>query len=288
MGFNKILFFVAGAIAGVGLFFLFGIGDKSPNRKMALSDASEMPAKVEQSPLAVVSESVVSEASGTAFELLPDNQQVPPESSNIELIVDLAARIERAELRIDELETLIGSTTGTVRPAQEPPQPTPVVASRDELINAGFDPFLVDEIKAVRDDSQLQRLELRDRATREGWIDTDRFREESNNLRAENQLKAVLGEAEFDRLLIAEGRNNRVRVDSVIAGSAADLSGLQVNDIIYRYAEDRIFTFADLRRATSGGQRDEPVNLQIYRNDESVDLVVPRGPLGVTISGIQQ
>jgi hypothetical protein len=212
------------------------------------------------------------------------------DSSNIELIVELAGQLEQLATRVTLLEQRITSDSPaaetSVQSAAQALPPIPEVSSRAELIDAGLDPFVVDEITTLRDELQLQRLELRDQATREGWLDSDRFRDAISALGADSQLKASLGDDAFDRLLLAEGRDNRIRVDSVIAGSAADLAGVQAGDVIYRYADARIFTFGDLRGGTTGGERDEPVALQIFRGGEQIDLVIPRGPLGVTISGV--
>lgn len=204
---------------------------------------------------------------------------------NERLIQELIERIDIAEFRIESLEERLAAIDTDTAITQQA-APTSVVPPEQQLLAAGFDPFIVREVERVRDEVQLQRLELRDKATREGWIDSDRFRDQLVELRADYRLKQTLGDVAFDQLLVAEGRNNRVRIDAVIAGSAADIAGVEAGDIVFRYANDRIFTFGDLRRSTAAGERDEPVRVEIIRNTEPIELVVPRGPLGVTITGV--
>jgi len=91
----------------------------------------------------------------------------------------------------------------------------------------------------------------------------------------------------FGQYLYNSGRPNRVAVQSIINGSAAFTAGVQVGDIIERYAGEFIFTSRDLRQATREGVRNESVVLQVVRNQQSLALSVVRGPLGVTMSAIR-
>ena len=141
-------------------------------------------------------------------------------------------------------------------------------------------------IQSIRNQTQLQRLELRDLASRGGWINTDRFRDEIRSLNNGSQLRETLGDDGYDQLLLAEGRSNRVQIESIIENSSADLAGLEVGDIVISYANERIFNFRGLRGATTGGVRDELVPIQLSRNDELIELVIARGPMGVTLAGI--
>ncbi len=200
-------------------------------------------------------------------------------------IEELIQRLETAENRINSLEQdLAAVQSQQLLPAEEALTET----EQEDVLGAVFEPTTVSEIQAIRDDIQLQRLELRDLAIREGWINTDRFREESRALRSGSELRERLGDEGYDKLLAAEGRDNRVRIDSVIENSAADFSGLQEGDVVIRYADQRIFQFSDLRNGTTDGQRDESITIQVRRDGELLDLVIPRGPMGVTLSGVTE
>jgi hypothetical protein len=80
------------------------------------------------------------------------------------------------------------------------------------------------------------------------------------------------------------GEDNRVQVDSVIPGSAAEIAGLQAGDLIESYADERLFAFSELRNKTTEGEYGEQVAVQVRRGPRVIETWVPRGPLGVTLS----
>lgn len=273
---GKYLIFVVGmsvAIAGMFGFSYLSSRDEPLESEPELPQPGVVPRDTaHESPFTVVDESVAE----AETDLISDTA-----------VVDVAAllqRIEDAESRIEALETELTE----VRLQQFFPEDSATEAQQEELLSSVFEPTTVADIQSIRDNFQLQRLELRDRAIREGWINTDRFREESRALRSAGQLREALGDEGYDKLLVAEGRDNRVRIESVIENSAADVSGIEVGDVIIRYADDRIFQFRDLRDGTTGGERNETVIIQVSRDGELIDLVIPRGPMGVTLTGVTQ
>ena len=97
----------------------------------------------------------------------------------------------------------------------------------------------------------MERLYLRDQAIREGWMDTDQYRERLQQLEfARGELRVELGDDAFDRYLYASDRPNRVRVQSLIDGSPAAAAGLRPGDVILSYGEQRILLFGDLTQMT--------------------------------------
>lgn len=147
------------------------------------------------------------------------------------------------------------------------------------LLEHGFDALDADRIRERFEASELDELYLRDRATREGWINSARFRDQRRELRA--QLIEDLGEDDYDWMLYAAGRYNRVRVDGLLRDSPAADAGLQIGDVILRYAGTRILDQRQLSRETTRGQAGETVAIDALRNDEVVRLYAPRGPLGI-------
>ena len=245
--------------------------------------ASTVPTQQAESPFAVVNEQPAQQDEST--------QPVALSTSTVPEVEILLQRIESAESRIKELEATLAevqfqqvhSGSEFLPGGQQQPEPGD---SQTDLLSAGFEPATIEQIQSIRNDLQLQRLDLRDRATREGWVGTDRFRDEQRELRNGSRLRETLGDEDFDKFLLAEGRDNRVRIESVIANSAADIAGIAVGDIVIRYADERIFSFRDLQQSTTEGERDQPVNIQISRDGELLDFVIPRGPMGVTLSGV--
>ena len=77
-----------------------------------------------------------------------------------------------------------------------------------------------------------------------------------------------------------------VRVDSVAAGSRADLAGLCVGDVIIRYNSLRIASLADLNGARDGAAGFFPMRVPVVvlRDGGQVGLSIESGTLGVTCS----
>ncbi|HEC19015.1 MAG TPA: PDZ domain-containing protein [Gammaproteobacteria bacterium] len=155
------------------------------------------------------------------------------------------------------------------------------------LIDAGVDATTAQELKARFEKQELDRLYLRDQAVREGWFGSRRYREEVKKLDAKlGNLQEELGGDTYAAYLYATGQSNRVAVQSVLAGSAADQAGLQSDDQILSYGEKRIYNWRDLRTATTEGDISETVPLTIVRNGKPMTLYVQRGPLGIRMSSV--
>ncbi len=149
------------------------------------------------------------------------------------------------------------------------------------LIAAGIDSALAAELKAYFEALELERLQLRDRAAREGW-DRARRRDEFALLdEREQSLRERLGDSGYDAYLYAAGRPNRVAVTSVLASAPAAQAGIEPGDYILRYANQRIYDWSDLRAATAAGDLSELVEIEVERDGESMRFYLARGPLGV-------
>ena len=156
----------------------------------------------------------------------------------------------------------------------------------DSLVAAGLDEQSAAEVRRRRDEFELARLELFDRAAREGWLESERLDTELAALEnARPDLRDELGDEAYDRYLFEEGERNRVAIASIIGGSAADLAGFEIGDVVIRYAGERVFRTRELQAATRSGVRGETVQVEVRRGDEPLGLSVPRGPLGVTLRG---
>jgi hypothetical protein len=152
------------------------------------------------------------------------------------------------------------------------------------LIDAGVSPDTAGEIVRRQGEREMRRLELRDRAAREGYLGTERFFDELRELNTDTpSLRQEIGESGYDRYLFSAGQDNRVSVTSVIAGSPAEQAGIRPGDVILSYDGSRIFDFSELQGATRGGERDAPVSVQIRRGTERIAVSIPRGPMGVRL-----
>lgn len=213
------------------------------------------------------------------------NRQVADLESSALNLASLASLQAADEQSVAESSPNPDSGNGT---GSRFPKPPPAKSRYDSLLTAGVDVALADEITARRSRYQLDRLELNDLATREGWVDTDQYRERLAELAAERvDLRAELGDEKYDAYLFNVGRNNRVMIESIISGSVAEAAGVQIGDVIMSYANTRIYRVSDVQETTRGGSRGELVEMTLEREGQFLTLSVPRGPLGVSLDGLR-
>jgi hypothetical protein len=154
----------------------------------------------------------------------------------------------------------------------------------DNLVRGGVSPGIAEDIVRRKNQVELDKLELQDRAQREGYLDTQQFYDELAEIESRDvDLRAELGDDLYDRFLFDSKQHNRVRITQVIIGSEAEKAGIINNDIVLSYDDNRVFTWQELKDATSAGSLGEYVNMVIDRNGEIFSLAVPRGPLGVQL-----
>jgi hypothetical protein len=98
-------------------------------------------------------------------------------------------------------------------------------------------------------------------------------------------LRAELGDADYERFLVAQGQPTSVQITRVLNGSPGSEAGLQPGDQIVSYDGERVFNVADMRELTLQGAAGEDVVIEIDREGVRMQLSVPRGPVGITGSG---
>ncbi len=150
----------------------------------------------------------------------------------------------------------------------------------DELLAAGVPAREVERLRDRFDAFELDLLYLQDEANRDGW-DADRLRRERRALR--QQLRAELGDDDYDAMLFAAGRRNRVVASDILAGSAAEQVGIRAGDAILQYGDERIFDALSLLRATREGEAGELTEIRLEREGRVVRVFVPRGPVGIRL-----
>ena len=156
-----------------------------------------------------------------------------------------------------------------------------------QLIAAGMPIETIRAMNQTVDRNRLEMLQLRDRAIREGWDDSDEYREQMRELRNPYRaLREDFGNEAFDQFLYASGIPNRVRIQEVYSGSAADNAGLVPGDIIVSYADNRIYSMTTLRDSTLEGFAGENILLEVVRDGEQITASLPRGPLGISMSSL--
>ncbi len=160
---------------------------------------------------------------------------------------------------------------------------------KDSLCRSGVPLCIAEEVVIFVSKNKMAILELRDRANREEWIGSEKYKKKLlalSNLSAE--LREKYGDSIYDRYLYAKGETNRVMIKDVYSDSQAAYAYLQPGDIFLKYADNVIFTMNDLRNATADGIKGDSVVIELQRNGEYVTAAVSRGPLGVELEAIVQ
>jgi len=156
--------------------------------------------------------------------------------------------------------------------------------SLDNLIKGGIDPLLAEDIVRRKNSIELKRLALQDRATREGYLNTQQYYDELEAINRDDvSLREELGDDRYDEYLYNSKQNNRIRISSVMLGSAAEQAGIQSGDVVLSYDNTRMFNWQELKDATSEGQLGEYVSISIYRDGQIYSFSVPRGALGIEL-----
>ncbi len=151
-------------------------------------------------------------------------------------------------------------------------------ARTERLISAGIDPGTAGWILQREEALQMESLQARFEADRTG-SQAEYYRD---RVRSSDVLREELGDADFERYLQANDRPVSVGISSVIGSSPAQLAGLQSGDEIVRYDGERVFSMTDISQAARTGDPGQNVVMDIVRDGVPMQVVIARGPLGVT------
>ena len=200
---------------------------------------------------------------------------------------------KRLEAEVSGLQNtlqILEQRLGELAERKSAPEDSPPRVGRSRQINpatlveAGFRQDEAESLTALWGQQQMDLLYLRDQASREGWLNTPRYaqavREFSN---ATGSMREEVGLDTYDRFLFAAGHSNRVVLHSVIESSPAQAIGLQPGDTIVTYDGTRILSVHDLQAATTAGEPDVPVVIEVDRGGQLMEFEIARGPIGVTL-----
>jgi hypothetical protein len=204
-------------------------------------------------------------------------------------ITEIKQQLQQIELTLQDLSSTPTTGLSASRPTVSNSRRFASALTRrlynlDNLIKGGVDPVLAEDIVRRKNSIELERLALQDRATREGYLNTQQYFDELEAINLDDvSLRDELGDQRYDEYLFNSKQNNRIRISSVIPGSAAEQAGIQDGDVVISYDNTRMFTWQELKDATSEGELGEYVSISIYRDGEIFSFSVPRGPLGVQL-----
>ena len=148
----------------------------------------------------------------------------------------------------------------------------------ERLVEAGFDAGIADWIVQREETLQMDALQARFDAERSGDSQSYYWDRNSSN----DVLRAELGDEDYERYLSVNGRPTSVGVSSVIGSSPAQTAGLRAGDEITRYDGARVYSMTDITKVTMTGEPGQNVVIDVVREGINIQIVMPRGPLGIT------
>ena len=150
------------------------------------------------------------------------------------------------------------------------------------LLEVGVDEAEANRLRQLYEQVEMDKLYLRDKAIREGWMGQSKYRKERDALDAKlDSLRDDLDETTYDAFLYASGRPNRVVVNSALTNSPAAKAGIQPGDTVLKYNNKKVYTAGELRDLTTQGELNALVSVEYERNGEIYTVYVPSGPLGI-------
>ena len=205
----------------------------------------------------------------------------------------LVERVSVLEAVVGKLGTFSGIGTREPETIEESEQTAPLQTFRtsiEALTTAGLSTEQAALIQSRLDEYDLKQLYLKDRASREGWLNTARYRKEQRQARnAYRELRSEIGDDAYDRMLYALGQSNRVVVRDIMQNSSAEQYGLQANDRVYEYDGQRVFTGQELNDlVTKGGDAGSLVLVRVQRDEQQLDFYLPRGPIGIRLASSRE
>lgn len=202
----------------------------------------------------------------------------------------LEKKLDRLVRRVAEMGAIAEASPSTVAADDAATNDSEVAGKgwfdEQALIEGGMDSVQASQLKTFFEQLEMDRLYLRDQAARESW-DRVRLRDEFRQLGdKEESLRDQLGESAYDAYLYASGQSNRVAVTSVLASAQAGQAGIEAGDHILRYDNQRVYSWRDLRTATTSGDITDVVEVEVDRDGETLQFYLARGPLGIRMNSL--
>ena len=148
---------------------------------------------------------------------------------------------------------------------------------RDAMIEAGMAPDRADYILRRESEMRYESMQAVYEARNSGEP-----LEFNRNFNADAMLRDEIGDTEYEMYLEANNRSTSVGITSVMASSPGERAGLQAGDEIVGYDGERVFSTSELIQQTMAGG-DGDVVVDVMRDGSAMQIVLPRGPIGVEI-----
>jgi hypothetical protein len=280
---KTLLLVLAGLVAGLSVAFWLGPGSPPPLAESAAGDSDPI------QPVRAMPDAAAARLAALENAFADEVEQRAALETRVE---ELAVQLEA----LGERPRFGGNGAANGPPGELPPNVVREIRAREQadrravgqqadrrfveqLIAQGFAPDRAEWIIRRTEELRMQALQAQYEAQRTG--------RPADPAAGEQSLRTELGEADYERYLQAYGRPTAIPVRDVLASSPAERSGLQPGDEILAYAGQRVFDMRELNALTLEGTPGESVVLEVRRNGQSVQLVMPRGPIGITGGGFR-
>jgi len=279
---KTLLFVAVGLVAGLGLALLWQGEGASDAVEIAGSTSTAAPAvraaaNVDPVTRVAALETALAEESAKRLEL---------ESRVSELADELAALTTPAFGQAGERPEVAPEGApgrGRFDPARRQAESERRLVER--LTAAGFAPDRAEWINRRTSELRMEALQAEYEARRQG--DGQTTLPLARALELEGSLRADLGDADYERYLEALGRPTSVGVQSVLASSPAERAGLKPGDEVLAYGGRRVFNMRELNDLIYEGNAGDSVVVDIVRDGQPLQIVLPRGPIGVVAGGFR-
>ena len=236
-------------------------------------------------PSARVTDTVEPNLAATDAGNVIPNLTIQEHEELVEYVSVLEARIDELAAELRENESALARAEGVVAVQPLPPSPAPSEQPQDiaeRLAAGGLAPDRAEWIANRSEALLMAQIEARHAAEREG---EPLSLEALERLGPQYKLREELGDWDYEQYLQALGRPTTVGIPSVLANSPAARAGLESGDQIVAYDGDRVFNVFEVTEATRQGTAGESVIVDVIRNGQPMQFIVPRGPLGVALDG---
>lgn len=171
-----------------------------------------------------------------------------------------------------------GSGSGRLREGSRTMRRDDPERRRAALTEAGFSPDRANWILQRESELRMEAMQARFEQMRTG----DAQAPFERPISPESLLREEIGDAEYEMYLDASDRPTSVNVRQVLQSSPASSAGLLPGDRITHYDGERVFSTYDLTRQSLAGDAGENVVVNIVRDGMPMQVVIPRGPLGIS------
>jgi len=148
----------------------------------------------------------------------------------------------------------------------------------ERLIESGIAPDRAEWILQRESELQMEAMQARFDARRSG----DPVNPFDPSLNSNSALRTEIGDAEYEQYLQANNRPTSVSIGGILESSPAQRVGLQAGDEIVSYGGARVYDTSDLNQQTMLGEPGESVVVDFTRDGMPMQVVLPRGPIGVS------